>query len=92
MGNGPDVYELISLGPPASGWRAAYSGGGAGQVPLLLWGVFRKTRRDANGDLMEDLGTVMEGITASRQPGGAPVREFSCAAESEDFEGYLPPT
>ena len=70
-----------------AGVRAYCGGEGAGQVPLLCWGVFRKTRRDANGDVEEDLGTVMEGLTAFRQPGGAPVREFSCAAESEDLGG-----
>jgi hypothetical protein len=84
-----ESFELIGLGPAATGWRAVYSGGGAGEVPLLYWGVFRRTRRDAGG-VPEDLGTVMEGIVVDQQP-GAPVRSFACAADTEGFEGYLPP-
>ena len=88
MGNGSVVYELVSLGPPANGWRATYSNGSS-DVPLAFWGVFRKTRH-ANGHV-EDLGTSMEGIWADSQPHG-PVRSFNCAADSDGFEGYLPPT
>jgi hypothetical protein len=81
------TFELISLCPAEPDWRIVFSESSSGSVftvPVVAWGVFRKRRGS------EDLGTSMEGLLADVQPGG-PVRSFSCAAATSNFEGYLAP-
>jgi hypothetical protein len=78
------TFEALSLASAAAGWRAVYSGGGgAFAVPLVSWGVFRKT---AAGAPVE----VIAGVVPDRQPGG-PIRFLVCAEEQSNFEGYLEP-
>ena len=37
------AFEVISLGPPADGWRAIFSSdSGIGIMPLVCWAAFRK--------------------------------------------------
>jgi hypothetical protein len=88
-----ESYEIVGLGPAARGWRAIYSTGGSGfrLAPLVSWGVFHKTvRQESSGEVVADLGNVLEGVVADSQPGG-PIRGFSCAADASNFEGYLDP-
>jgi hypothetical protein len=78
------TFEAISLAPAADGWRAVLSGNGAFTVPLVCWGVFRKTAAGAPAE------NVIAGVVADRQPGG-PIRFLVCAEEMSNFEGYLSP-
>jgi hypothetical protein len=79
------TFEAISLAPAADGWRAVLSGGsGAFTVPLVCWGVFRKTAAGAPAE------NVIAGVVTDRQPGG-PIRFLVCAEEMSNFEGYLSP-
>jgi hypothetical protein len=78
------TFELISLCPAETGWRAVFSNGSTSTVPVVAWGVFRKRQGS------QDLGTSMQGLLADRQPGG-PIRSFNCAAAASNFEGYLSP-
>jgi hypothetical protein len=95
-----EFYEPVSLAPAAAGWRAIYSRseGGLRVAPIVAWGVFHKTiRRVPRGEIVKDLGNVLEGVVADAQfpsvgaqlPGR--IRGFSCAAKTSSFEGYLDP-
>ena len=87
-----ETYELVNLGPAATGWRAVMSDGDGGEpahVPVVNWGLFRWFRHHATGEV-EQLGLVMHGLLANAGP-GQPINGFVCAAEAKNFEGYLPP-
>jgi hypothetical protein len=79
------TFELIGLCSAEPGWRAVFSNGSGATVPVVAWGVFRKRRGS------QDLGTSMEGLLADQQPSGGPVRDFSRASETSNYEGYLAP-
>jgi hypothetical protein len=79
------TFEAVGLAPAVDGWRAVYSGsGGTFAVPLVCWGVFRKTTSGAPAE------NVIAGVVSDRQPGG-PIRFLVCAEEQSNFEGYLEP-
>jgi hypothetical protein len=78
------TFEVISLGPPADGWRAIFSGSGTGIAPLVCWGAFRK-KTPGHPDM-----TLISGVIADSSPGG-PVRFLIPAAGTANFEGYLEP-
>ena len=79
------TFEVISLGPPADGWRAIFSGSsGTGIAPLVCWGGFRK-KTLGHPDI-----TLISGVIADSSPGG-PVRFLIPAAGTANFEGYLEP-
>lgn len=83
-----DQYDLVSLGPDASGWRAIANGAA---YPVVAWGVFHLTKRsEADGSVVADFGKVVAGVVAQNHPGG-PVGGFVCAAELLGFGGYLSP-
>jgi hypothetical protein len=77
------TFEVISLGPPADGWRAVFSDGGGAQ-PLVCWGVFRKVTPGQPDE------TLISGVVTDSSPGG-PVRDLIAAASVSNFEGYLEP-
>jgi hypothetical protein len=86
-----DRYDLVSLGPDATGWRAVIRGS-ANPSPVIAWGVFHHTiRRKSDGSVVKDLGRIMAGVLAKRHSSIGPVTDFFCAAESPEFEGYLSP-
>jgi hypothetical protein len=83
-----DQYDLVSLGPDATGWRVV---AGGSVIPIVAWGVFHWTkRRKSDGSLVENLGNIMAGVIANVQPGG-PIRDFGCAAGLSKLDGYLSP-
>ena len=84
-------YELVSLGPNATGWKAQMRGS-PHPTPVVAWGVFHHTiRRESDGGVAEDLGRIMAGVLADRHTSGGPVAKFFCAEELPEFEGYLSP-
>ena len=79
------TFEVVSLGPPADGWRAIFSGNGGPQTaPLVCWGTFRKKTPGHPDE------TLISGVIANNSPGG-PVRFLIPAAGQANFEGYLAP-
>jgi hypothetical protein len=79
------IFEAVSLGPPAEGWRAIFSDSGGAQIaPLVCWGTFRKKTPGHPDE------TLISGVMADRSPGG-PVRFLVPAAAAANFEGYLAP-
>jgi hypothetical protein len=83
-----DRFDLVSLGPDATGWRAVANGK---VVPVISWGVFHWTkRRESDGGVVTDFGKIMAGVIANARPGG-PVDGFACANGVDKFDGYLSP-
>ena len=61
-----DQYDLVSLGPDATGWRVM---AGGSVTPIIAWGVFHWTkRRKSDGSLVENLGNIMAGVIANVSP------------------------
>ena len=80
------IFEAVSLGPPADGWLAIFSGSSGPQTttPLVCWGTFRKKTPGHPDE------TLISGVIADNSPGG-PVRSLTPAAAAANFEGYLAP-
>jgi hypothetical protein len=79
------TFDVISLGPPADGWRAIFSADSGAQIaPLVCWGAFRKKTPGKPDE------TLISGVVAGSSPGG-PVRFLVPAAGAANFEGYLEP-
>ena len=81
----PTTFEVISLGPPADGWRAIFSSSRGAEIgTLVCWGAFRKMTPGQPDE------TLISGVIADSSPGG-PVRFLIPAAGAANFEGYLEP-
>jgi hypothetical protein len=87
-------YDLVSLGPDATGSRATANGS---VVPLIAWGVFHHTiRRQSDGSGVRDLGKIMAGVIANVHPvtpagPAGSIADFQCAAALSKMDGYLSP-
>jgi hypothetical protein len=89
-------YELISLGPEATGWRAVLQGTDRPEgtvIRLAFWGVFHWTTRKPDGTtVVQDNGNIMAGLVGDSiapKP-DAPFGDFLCVA-GPDLIGYLSP-
>jgi hypothetical protein len=86
-------YDLVSLGPDATGWRAVINGS---PVPVIAWGVYHWTkRRESDGSVVQDMGRIVSGVIANTQSvtaaGPAAIIKGFFPAVSAKLDGYLSP-